>query len=714
MALKIAISPEGKEKIARSMGYKGDMRKFKEFLASDPSKQAQLKKYYKAARGGAVKMLKDGGVIGYATGGQTAEQAKNKLAAYGATTKGSGGDYSNPESFKNYTFSDPNFQYEDLVETMKAAGAGTKSKAAADLNVKHGAGAGAYKHTDVGTIPNPGDTVKPVTPTPKKKTVSDVAVEETLKNIVDPTLKEGQKVTPTKIDVTDDQILEEGTGKIDNTSTATTTKASTAQADDISEKDAETYEASTVSDTEIPQAKGETGTVTKEVEAAEQTESSVSDLTAAQGEAIIMNNPVQREIEDGELITGVSTQTADAQKAAKFVEEVQAATATPTAKATVKGQLDELMDDFEGGQTPPWAAGAMRAATAKMLSRGLSSSSMAGQAIIQAAMESAMPIAQADAATQASFESQNLSNRQQVAMHAAQQRANFMKQEFDQAFQAKVINASKISDIANMNFTAEQQVALENSRNANTVNLANLNNKQALVMAEAAALSQLDLSNLSNQQQASVENAKNFLQIDMANLNNAQQAAMFNAQSAVTAMFTDQAAKNAAKQFNATSENQTNQFFSSLKNNVSQFNTAQTNAMNQFNAGEENANSKFNTQMQNQVAQFNAQNEMVIAQSNVQWRRAVATQDTVAMNRANELNAQALLGMSSQAYANAWQFYGDSMNRSWTSGENALDRVAKLAMTQIQADASIMAMEKKMDAESSSWIGSALFKIFGF
>ena len=78
---------------------------------------------------------------------------------------------------------------------------------------------------------------------------------------------------------------------------------------------------------------------------------------------------------------------------------------------------------------------------------------IAGQALVQAAMESALPIAQADATMIAQFEAQNLSNRQQRVMLAAQQRAEFMGMEFTQEFQARVQNAAKISDIANMNFT---------------------------------------------------------------------------------------------------------------------------------------------------------------------------------------------------------------------------------------------------------------------
>ena len=75
----------------------------------------------------------------------------------------------------------------------------------------------------------------------------------------------------------------------------------------------------------------------------------------------------------------------------------------------------------------------------------LAQASLAGQAIVQATIEAALPIAQADAQTIAQFEAQNLSNRQQRAMLAAQQRASLLGQEFDQAFQARVQNAARIS-----------------------------------------------------------------------------------------------------------------------------------------------------------------------------------------------------------------------------------------------------------------------------
>jgi hypothetical protein len=432
-----------------------------------------------------------------------------------------------------------------------------------------------------------------------------------------------------------------------------------------------------------------------QVQAAQQTQTSVSNLEAAQGTAILMDNPVQREIQDGELISGV----ADAAKAAAFTEQVQAAEATPSKQATVQGQLEGLMTQFEGGATPAWAAGAMRAATATMAARGLGASSLAGQAIVQAAMESALPIAAADAQTVAQFEVQNLSNRQQRAMLAAQQRAAFIGQEFDQAFQSRVANAARIADVANMNFTAEQQVALENSRIANTVNLQNLNNRQAMVLAEASALSNLDMANLNNRQQAAVQNAQNFLQMDLTNLSNQQQTELFKTQQNVQALFTDQAARNAAAQFNASSENQTEQFFQSLASQTSQFNAVQTNALNQFNAGQTNAVAQFNAELRQQRDLFNAQNSLIVEQANAQWRQNVTTINTAAQNEANMEFAKTVNALSSASLAQIWQRERDIMSYSFTAQQSGLDRQLSILL----ADKDMQAVREQIDSKESTY-----------
>lgn len=455
---------------------------------------------------------------------------------------------------------------------------------------------------------------------------------------------------------------------------------------------------------EVKKAAEEVKVVTGEVKpeatvkAEQQTESSVANLEAAQGQAYLMQNPVKREVQAGEIISGSAV---DATKVEDLMSSIQAAEATPTKQATVQGQLEGLMTQFEGGNTPAWAAGAMRAAQSMLAQRGLGASSIAGQAVIQAAMESALPIAQADAATRAQFESQNLSNRQQTALFAAQQRAAFLQQDFDQSFQTRVLNAAKVADITNMNFTAEQNIALENSRAVNSMNLANLDAKQGMVLAKAAALANLDMANLNNRQQAAVQNAQNFLSMDMANLTNAQQVEMFRANSVVQSLFTDAAADNAAKQFNASSKNQTDQFFSELSTRVSMFNSEQKNALAQFNAGETNASAKFNAQMDAARNQFNAANSLVIAQANAQWRQNIATLNTAAKNESNRDMAATMNALTTKGLDEIWQKERDIMAYAFTSGESEKDRAVDLMMSDKRDD--LVKWQTAEAEESAKW-----------
>ena len=452
------------------------------------------------------------------------------------------------------------------------------------------------------------------------------------------------------------------------------------------------------------------GAPTQTIEAAQQAQTQIANLQAAQqAQAAQVQAPADRALQATEQISGPAQQ---AVQAAAFVEPaLVAAQANPSLAATVQGQLDILSQQFAEGNVPFWAAGAIRTATQRLEARGLGASSMAGQAIVQAALEASFPIAQADAKTIAAFEAQNLTNRQQTAMLTGQYRAQFLNQEFDQAFQTRVRNAATVSDIANRNFTADQQIALENSKLTQTVDLTNLSNQQALVMANAGALANLDISNLNNRQQAAVQNAQNFLQLDVGNLNNNQQAAVVNSQQQAQSLLTDAAAENAARQFNATSQQQTDQFFANLIAGIGQQNTAQSNAMNQFNAGEVNALQRFNSEISNQRDQFNARNQLAIGQSNAVWRREIATADTAATNFQNQFNAQNLLELSNEAYDNLWQEYRDMLEFAWTSGESELDRIASIQLAQVNAANTRELAEFQADRERSSQVGGFIAQV---
>ena len=399
---------------------------------------------------------------------------------------------------------------------------------------------------------------------------------------------------------------------------------------------------------------------------------------AAQVQAVTRRAPMP-----GEMIEGPTVEMARVEQAVNF----EAATGAPSTDATVQGQLTQLMADFEGGEPPAWAAGAMRTAAATMAARGLGSSSLAGQAIVQAAMESALPIAMQDAQTVASFEAQNLSNRQQTAMFAAEQRAKFLGMEFDQAFQTRVQNAAKIADIANMNFTAEQQVALENARITSTTDIANLNASNAKVLADAAAMSQIDTTNLSNIMKANVQKADAFLQTDMASLSNEQQTTVFKAQALINSILNDASANNAASQFNAASQNQLDQFVMNITSDIDRFNSEQQNAINMFNAGEANAIDQFNTAQQNARDQFNAQNALIVAQANAAWQQAIATADTAAQNQAIRDGILAQNNLTMQAYANMIQMERDMLDYAWRTADNALARENALLQVEMNNNA---------------------------
>jgi hypothetical protein len=475
------------------------------------------------------------------------------------------------------------------------------------------------------------------------------------------------------------QGIPTGTGSITDPTlfqaNASTATAPTAQA-------AATYGASTVG-ANTPTMTGAQGQVSaaSQVQAAQGTLSAGALAEAQTGTAAQVEKVAPRTVQDGELVSGSAV---DQSKIAST--DAVAAQGTVSKESTVQGQLEGLMKGFENGQTPAWAAGAMRNAQQILAARGLGASSMAGQAIIQAAMEAATPIAAADAATFAQMGLATLSARQQTALQNAQQRAAFLQQDFDQAFQTRVLNAAKISEIANLNFTAEQTVALEHARLTQQMNLQNLSNRQATAIANAATIASMDMKNLDNRQQAAVVNAQSFLQMDLANLSNAQQAAVINQQSRVQTLLSDQAAQNAAKQFNATSQNQVNQFYDNLASQTSIFNAGQKNAVELANTNAANAMQQFISTQKEQRERFNIENQLVVDQSNVNWRRTVNTQNTAAINAANQTNAQNLLNISNTALNNIWQQFRDEASWANTAGENQANRNYNLAAAAMERD----------------------------
>ena len=332
-------------------------------------------------------------------------------------------------------------------------------------------------------------------------------------------------------------------------------------------------------------------------------------------------------------------------------------------EATVQYQLQQLMSQFDNNQIPAFASGAIQHANATMLARGIGASSLAGQAILKAAMETTTAIAVQDAQVHTKFNLQNLSNKQQAALVNAQLRATITGQELTNEQQERVMNAAKISEVNNLNFTAEQTVALENAKLMQNMNLANLNTTQQAALQNAATLAGMDTKNLDARLSTAVQNARDFLQIDMTNLNNKQQAEVLNKQAKNQALLTDTAAQNAASQFNAKSQDQVDQFYKTLGAQISAANSNRTAAMNQYNVSEVNSIAKFNAQLEDNRDKFNAEASQLIDQSNVQWRRNINTANNAEQNRINQVNAQNILDLGLTAQNQLWNRYRDEA--SW-------------------------------------------------
>ena len=405
-----------------------------------------------------------------------------------------------------------------------------------------------------------------------------------------------------------------------------------------------------VATTELMATPGVTGTLAAAVPTAP-TAPTIATPTAVTGTSAVAPTAQAAAQMTPATVAG-QTPTMAAAQMTGLTAPAQAATGTITSDATVKGQLESLQNEVStalasGNPLPVWARGAAKATEAAMANRGLSASSMAAEALAEGIMNSAVPIAAADAAT----------------------------------------------------------------------------------------YKQMIFQNLSNNQQANITNAKAYLQMDMANLSNQQQANLQNINTRQTFLLSDQAASNAAFQFNATSQNQVNQFYDKLSTSIADANAGRIDAMKKFaeaekakvnalnaqntiavneaNAKREDVINRFNSQLENQRQQFNVANQREIDQSNVVWRRAVNTANTAAVNASNQVNAQNVLNLSNWALSSLWQQWRDEASWVNTSSENQNNRNHNLAMAALERSTAFELQDQASKDALYQLIGKFGFDLLG-
>ena len=255
-----------------------------------------------------------------------------------------------------------------------------------------------------------------------------------------------------------------------------------------------------------------------------------------------------------------------------------------------------------------------------------------------------------------------------------------------------------------------------------------------IAQADAEVYKQTIFQNLANNQQAAVINAQAYLQMDMANLSNNQQANLQNLQAQQQQLLTDNAARNAALQFNATSQNQVNQFYSNLNTSIQQQNAQRAASISQFNTAEENkvealnaknataiadanaqretAINQFNSTLSDQRQRFNVENQRIIDQSTTVWRRQLNTANTQAVNAANETNAENLLNLSNFALSSLWQQWRDEASWVNQSSENEQNRNHNLAVAALERATAFDLQNSAQTSALYAMLGSFGMNIF--
>jgi len=382
---------------------------------------------------------------------------------------------------------------------------------------------------------------------------------------------------------------------------------------------------------------------------------------------------------------------------ADFSEEQRGIIEGLPEEALVSTQINGLLEGIENGEIPVWARPAVAQVEAMLAQRGMSASTVGRDSLFNAIIQSAMPIAQSNAqAIQ-----QSVSQQRTIEAQTAEANAQRMQQTAMQ-------NAQNVFQMDMAQFSADQQTTLANSKFLQTVAITEASADQQAIMQNAALMSQANIAEANFYQQAQIQNAKNFLAMDMANLNAEQQANILKAQQTQQRLLSNQAAENAAAQFNATSENQIQQFMTSLNAQIEQYNTTQMNANAQFNATQANAAearragieadaNKYNAQLINQVRQFNAnqefarnqwnaQNRAAVEASNVAWMRQINTANTAAQNTINMQNATNAFNLSQTARAFLWQELRDQADYDFQESENEKNRISQIVNTALASD----------------------------
>jgi hypothetical protein len=355
--------------------------------------------------------------------------------------------------------------------------------------------------------------------------------------------------------------------------------------------------------------------------------------------------------------------------------QMQAVIATLPENALVTSQMNQLLSGLEGGKTPAWAKPAVDQVDDILAARGLGKSSVGRDALFNAIISAAMPLAQSNA--------QALQTRANLNLGYANEAEKFnagLRQ------QMNISVNDKVALFIGQNSQLRQQMTLANMTASDRMEMANLEFEFATNKENMSAENSARLENLRSEMLVKQSNQEVMKQVGLAEMAGEQQAFVLDSQMNANRILQNANAENVAKQFNAASENQVNTFMTELKTQISQYNANLQTTVSQYNAGSENSLAQFDSQQTFQRESFNANMYNVINQANIQYRRQINTVNTAGENAVNQANAMNLFNISQDSLNKVWQEMRDNANFAFTNTQNQSELAFRTMISTIEAE----------------------------
>ena len=169
------------------------------------------------------------------------------------------------------------------------------------------------------------------------------------------------------------------------------------------------------------------------------------------------------------------------------------------AEALVSAQMETLLAGMEEGETPAWARPAVALVESNMAKRGLSASTVGRDALFNAIITTALPMAESNARALQARAAQNLDISQQNAVIKAQNTMTLRMQNLANTQTGASQSAAMAQEMKVKNVLFEQQQITQRNQEQQQLNLQNLQNQQQVELQRAEQAQQQALTTFSEE-----------------------------------------------------------------------------------------------------------------------------------------------------------------------------------------------------------------------